>query len=692
MGWNSAANPTGWVTVSSAKHASLFLDTDTLTFTLSVTTAVAYEVRDYYGTIVRSGTPSGTTLTLAALPLGWYCLYLYQAGTDATYGSLIGKRMFSVLKTDARLVSPPAAGTIAGGELAFQGQDHIVRGVALIGPYRNQIDDAAAPTTGGYSIVRTQEDRGYQRTYYEANPDSARPRPTFLQFPNGTASTGQSAGVTSVVAALYPDIPYFEGPANEPDLRNAAIATDMQTFKASVKAGNASAKVMGPNPVQVTASRPGYMDFDSFLALGGGAGLDALSFHAYNAVNGDLVHGRRTMNRFTRVLSDRGYGSVELWQTEWGQHAATYGVFDPRRQCQWWAAHRFLMDQYGIPKERDYWFYDTAHGFWNFPSFWKLGGGDCMPLVAMMRVYAQEVYGRTWTAKLDFGTVENDFYIGSKYTAADGSAILSLLSAGRTDGTVRLLVTGATSLQVVDCFGTVSTITRDGSGIATVPIGMEPCYVRLPAGVTATVEQVAYGLKVSALGTKNTALGTVDAKRVTNGTLENAYYDPTNEPTEFRDDAALPATLTVNLRQSDAVTRTSPVDCVIVNCPAPWQSQASLLDFDVEYQDAAGAWHTLQTITEPTKTFSAPTNQTGGAGCFYDSYYSNRSVFVLRFASVIAQAVRLRVRDATCGGEATAAAEAAGGQGNSVKKIVVRELAVYSRDVLVARPVLVRAG
>jgi hypothetical protein len=303
-----------------------------------------------------------------------------------------------------------------------------------------------------------------------------------------------------------------------------------------------------------------------------------------------------------------------------------------------------------------------------------------------MRVYAQEVYGKAWSSKLDFGTVENSHYIGSQFTGSDGSATLAILGGGRTDGSIGLRVTGASSLTVVSCFGTTSTVNTTGSGIATIPVGLEPVYVRLPVGVTATVEQVTYGPDVATWGAYTTNLGTVTSDSVVNGTLENGYYNSGTEPTEWRDDASLTASLTVNFAPPGAAIRPRPIDRVVIHCPTPWQNQSTLLDYDLEYQDTGGSWHLIATTTEPTLTVNAPTNQSQ-AGCLYDTFHSGRSIFVHTFTKVTAQAVRITARSTTYGGEPTAAALAAGGQGD-VQKLRIREVCAYSSDALVRRIVI----
>lgn len=78
--------------------------------------AKTYEVRDYYGNVVDSGSISQPLyLTLAAENPGWYKLYLYgaPANTTATFGDVVGSTTFCVFRNDPNF--PDAAGLRADG-------------------------------------------------------------------------------------------------------------------------------------------------------------------------------------------------------------------------------------------------------------------------------------------------------------------------------------------------------------------------------------------------------------------------------------------------------------------------------------------------------------------------------------------------------------------------------------------------
>ncbi|MDD5351433.1 MAG: hypothetical protein PHQ12_14575, partial [Chthoniobacteraceae bacterium] len=115
------------------------------------------------------------------------------------------------------------------------------------------------------------------------------------------------------------------------------------------------------------------------------------------------------------------------------------------------------------------------------------------------------------------------------------------------------------------------------------------------------------------------------------------------------------------------------MDRVLIYAAVPWSRHGSLLDYDLQYQDASGRWTTLQTVREPTLSFPAytPVNRTR-----VDSYYSDRWIFEHTFAPITTRKLRLYVRDVTWGGDATRETLNAGGHGGS-HQITLREIEVY---------------
>lgn len=689
--------PAAWVTVTTVRHCNLFVSTDALTFTLSAANASSYEVRNFYGTLVASGGVSGTTLTVPALALGWYRLYLRRSGViDTNFGTLIGASMFSVLRPDTRFPTPPINGSLSGAppgnsfvpaqgnvvssNVRFEAPDHCVRGVAMLGPTRIPITDAAAPTGGLWyqnpgNIANGFADQEYVNLWYtNFQPDPVRPRPGFLQFPNGGVSTqAQRDGVTATVVATYPSIKYFEGWANEPiggfDANpTTGYVANMTAFYNAVKAGNPNAKVMGPNPVSIVGCPDGTIgaSLDKLFAAIPDK-FDAISFHGYNMCNGDIVHGRRVLDAFMTILTKYGMQNKELWQTEWGCYAINGGqlpaVLQPGIQTQWVMLQRFLLEQYGVPKERDHYFYDTQHGFYGFTGWWKNTDQTLLPMIAVMRVYSQEIWGKVWAVALDFGPVENNHIIGNRFDAPDGSKTLALLAAGRYGAAVTLRVDGASSVEMVEAFGTVTT-TSVTAGKLVLTLGELPTYVRVPIGVTITVVPRIYGKNIVTWGAHipSNVDNAEPLLRLINSIHENRYFQgpPALARSEYRDDSTLPVTVTTEL------TNARRFDTILVECPYPWSDQCAFLDFDVAYRTIGGVWNVVATFVESPLTVPClvPAAQGGTAT---DLFYSCRHVFLAEFDAVIGNAVRVTVRATTVS------------YPENASRVGIREIEVYCR-------------
>lgn len=681
--WNDAAWPAGYATpITSPKAGRLYLTTDALTFTLSSAGSpgpVAYEVRDYYGDIVATGLVTGTTLTLPALRVGWYKLYLLSDVSDANYGLLRGSCCFGVITHDSRLPDPPAKATTRS-TVPFDKVDNVLRGVALLGPHRNQI---SAPDNPAAEVATIQSDLAIQEAWYDGfAPDPQRPRPRWAAFTADTTSTqARRDGVTSAVSTLYGSIPNFEGPTNEPTFTTgtaATVAANMQTFHAAVKAGNASAQVLGPCPVSINGGT--LTGLDAFFAAGGGNYIDQITFHVYNVSNGDITLGRKSLEAFVAMLTRHGQHTKPRWQTEWGSFAADWGVFNPRQQCRWSMLQLLLLEQYGVPKERNCLFYDRSHGFWDFPSWWLQNDDSVYPLVLMMRTFSTEVHGKEYAAALDFGTTGNKMYLGNRYEAPDGTTTLALMADGRTDGTITLSASGVSTLTTIDPFGNPSTIPVQ-RGRATLPVSTDPVYVRAPAGATVEVEGIEWGHNL----TRPAARALVPTNpwasdRIINNTWEN-WYAQDFSPHVWKDTGDLPSTITIDLWQPKQF------DTIAIWCPTPWQDESTLLDATAEYQDDNGTWHELATFTETYNWRHAPEKRQSGGGCFYDHFHSGRCVFVAEFTPIRARYVRLVVRDTTNGGVPNATMKAAGGQGSD-QRLRIREIEVFSRATQHRTPIL----
>lgn len=681
--WFFATRPADQCQVT-GKRSGIYYVGEALTFTFSKPAGLStpaspgsYKVRDINGTVVRSGPGTGSALTVTpALPPGWYKLYLERAVPDANWGTNQGEYHFQVWRSTAGFVARPS-GPVANGNRADNidkgprnPSDSVTRGLTLSGFERYNIENAADVTA---DLARAVEMHALDAKYYR-NQDPARPKVQVCQFPYGTEVAGSAAGVTTVVNALGPI--WYEC-TNEPDnagINPVTFVAHLQRFHAMVKAANPNAKVLGPNQVTINANAANWLE--QFLAAGGGQYLDGFSYHDYNSLNGDITLARTVYDRFIATLTRYNLHNLPRFMSEWGTFAGIRS-FTPRRQARWWGMALLIWEQYGVPKERTFDFYQVSHGFGDYPSWNQTYDLSCFPIVTLQRVYSEEVFGKNYSQRLDFGEVENKHYVGNRYDGADGTKVLALISQGLTDGSVILNVTGATGLVQVDTWGVSSTVPVV-DGRATVPVTELPSYVRLPAGVTATVISRVYGRNIAHDQSPATALssGGAGTPNKVVDRIDESFYDAYSSlSAPFSDTGTvLPATLTVTMGKE------STFDTVIVRCPPPWQAQGSLLDYDLQYLAPDGTtWVTLQTVVEPKRHFAINSDYYLGFGGYSETYWSERHTFVHRLGrQITSRKLRLYVRDCSKGGELDLVATTGDGSGDTGKYLSVREIEVYN--------------
>lgn len=662
MTWNEAARPSGHAAVTTDKFRNVFMASETPSFTLTGVSgsyaATTYLVRDYYGTTVASGSLSGGTLTLSGpLPLGWYKLYLVRPSSIGNpWLTAGGEALFVVARTSSALSARPAASVErapANGDPRFEGMDYPLRGFIGLGPHRHSIylDDT------WYASSKTAMEVGtpYAEDYWA--DDAARPLRQIACFPEGTGGATptqtQLDRIAAVVASgMSRGVAWFEG-RNEPSITTTYdnYYPELQAYADAVHGANASAKVMGPCPVAIHQG-PGSDNLaawvDNLLGLGGGDYLDVISFHNYNM--GDLPSARKSMDNFAAVLTKHGQQSKPRYNTEFASRfAAVYGSWEHRLQTQKLMFELHMHEQYLVPKEQTSYFYDWSHGFWDFPSWLVCSETEQHPnpAVATVRVWSDELFAKTWAARLDFGTVENDHFLGSRFDGADGTAVVVLQSDGRA-GQVSLEVSGATTLVWVDPWGNLGAKTVTG-GLATFDVDTLPIYVRLPNGVTAVPAVASYGVEVIraqaySVATANT--NTATAARGINGVIGTTdTIHETNNIYQGVEGTAPPSWFEVDLPAS---TR---IDTVVVHCPHQWQHDSTLLDFTVQTWNGS-SWDTQATVSEPAATYQWTSHKSAGA-CFTDSFHSRRNVWVARFAPVSTTKVRVNATAYTYGGGAT---------------------------------------
>ena len=659
------------VTPYATPRDNVFYVGQPVVFYLQGNAATAYEVRDYYGSIVDQG-PTTSPMTLHVSAPGWYKLYLLGSTSQPQWGNAVGSINFAIFRDDPHFPHPPPWSTPASYSTEG-GQDNVMRGIIGLGPQRHYIADVSNPDP---TLQTVTADLGLDQQYYLANPDPIRPRDLMINFPNGGSDL---AGVTKVATQLGSRVSHWEW-RNEPNTtsgRGDLYAAEMKKFAQAIHSVNPALKVIGPTTVNINPQSMAWIE--AFLQSGGGDAIDGFAFHSYNTTNGDLWLARTSLDNLNTLLAKYGQDKKEKWQTEQGFPASHYGVYEPRHQGQWTMLQNMVFEQYGIPKEHNVNWYDWSHGFWDVPDWWVNSDGSLNPTGVLMRVWSEECYGTKFTKAYDFGSPGNKLYLGSLFQGP-GKSLAAFMSAGGTDGQITLQVSGGTRLHIVSALGVAADLPVV-NGQVTLPVAEIPVYVEMTTGQTIQVIPLNWGQNLALQpGVTASASGATthptdpsdsnDIAKLFNGQMENWYYDFTSNSRPWSSNTDLssgPAWVEMDLPVPTLINR------VVIYCPVPYQADSSLLDYEMQY-DHNGQWVTLNHTTEPAKTFPFFTNT---EKCTEDSYYSARNIFVNEFDAVKTGKIRILVHDCTWGGAPSQESANAGGE-SGPHQINIREIEVYS--------------
>jgi hypothetical protein len=474
-----------------------------------------------------------------------------------------------------------------------------------------------------------------------------------------------------VVEALYPDCQYFEGPKNEPAMDGSTAAL-MSAFADAVHAGNANAKAIGPSFVDIS----NISGWTAFLAAGGGDACDAISFHAYNAVtNGDMNLGKYTIDTFLDLLDTYGLSGKDLWQTESvGVFTAVYRVYHPRRarkpMMEW-----MLFEQKGVPRERNNWWYDTSHGFWDFPQWISNEDGSLEPHAVLGRVMAEETWGKPFSSAVDFGTPGNNMFIGNVYSGTGGTTVALMATSFMDDASVTLNVPGS-SVTVVDGFGNEASVPVVGGRI-TVTLTDIPSYVRLAPGASVSVAAINdwgttdIGASVSPIATTKT-VDSVNYPVIADDAYMTNYGAGTGiAPSTW---ATPPSLCELQWEEPQEFNR------VVVWAGPAWQNSGTLLSFTIEVSTNGMSWEAVKSVTKPQPEYMYFGTNFSNAGCFIETYWDEQWVFDLGLsAAVTAVGLRVSVSEASYGGEPLSAPGF--GQGNADQAFRIEEIGVFYNPV-----------
>lgn len=752
------------ITFADDRNGVFYIPSPTIVATLSQSGADAYEVRDYQGAVISSGSVSGTTVTPTApgggwLP-GWYRLYLTGPNSNALFGDSYGASNFCVFRDNPRFSHSPVLALPVGTSL----EEFTTKAVLGFGTSRLTISDVTVvdPDNPGTSDLAKVRDNITKFTDLQST-DIIRGHPLVCVFPNGTvdlitvpgvSGTGEflhvypkdgtidpqqlyiesaagsvsgskiliyypdsvtlvetydnlpddlqaaqainatSAyvfaqqaggipavasgptttlttfrdGVIATVGDLYPrGVHYFEGPSNEPEMV-ASAARKMAIFKQSVQMGHASAIATGPCPVSIS-------DWDEFLAAGGADACDEFSFHPYNAItNGDFNLGRSTIEAWQNLLEVYSAADKLRWNTE-PTHvfSSVYGVYHPRRS-RVPVIEMLLWEQYGVPRERNIVWYDYSGGFWAYAAFIANEDGSLNPYGALLRMLAEESFGKLYDHRIDFGSAQaNAIFLGSVYRGSDDSSCAVVMSQSSLPGaTITFTVTGSTApIGVVDGFGNLS-YEAQSSGRITADVSDVPIYLRLGVGVHLSVYSVndwgsapPPSISVAGVGT----MSTVAAPAISDSSWETDYASGagTQMGTTLPDSAEILFNSSVD------------VDRVIIWCGQSWQTRSTLIEFEIQTTANGVDWTTRKTVTRSGNTSFLHGTSANNAGCQRETFWDEQWIFDETLpATYTCKGVRVYATDASYGGEPDSNCITTGGQGAATKYLTIQEIAVPS--------------
>ncbi|RFC43856.1 MAG: PA14 domain-containing protein [Verrucomicrobia bacterium] len=661
-GWQ-AQGPAILINISSTRRGHVFYKGEVIALKLSAAGASRYVLRDYYGNTVEQGLVSGTLLAPSVREPGWYKVDLYGGDQGMPFGTSVGSGMFSIIRDDPNFPKMPAPGTYGGDGLI----DEVTRGVFGYGPQRHKVDNAS---NAANEIPRLDAEIALDQQYYLPF-DPYRKRDLLIAFPNGTSDL---AGVRLIVDHFKGVVRYWE-PRNEPNFGASAtgfVQNELAPFYQTVKSVDPTLKVIAPGAVTVGPPMAGWND--EFFRAGGGKYIDVFSFHAYNCVNGDLGLIRTSMDQVDGWLKKYNLAGIEKWQTEQGYLGPVYGAYQPRMQGRWSMLQMMVYEQYGIPKEHNHYWYDRSGGFWDEPRWVQNEDGSINPVGPLLRVWAEELYGTRFASALNFGNPGNKLFVGSLFNGP-GKQVATIMTSGDTRGQVVLNVTGATSVKVVSPFGTERTLPVV-NGVAVLPVSELPTYVEYAGTLTVPAQDWGTNLALQTgvtAAASGSAVHPIDPavanppSKVINGKLDTWYWNQTNSDRIWEgNNSTYPAWFEVRL---PAATQ---IDRVVIYAGIPWQWDGSILDYELQV-DQAGQWVSLERVKEPATAVRSytQTNRTT-----IDSYYSERCVFTHSFAPVTTAKIRLLVNDVTWGGALNKDLKDAGSQGGE-HQLNLREIEVY---------------
>jgi len=699
--------------LSSAKYRNFFDDGSQPVLIVNIDGGTEWTCYDVHGTTstgtIAGGsvapyavtpTPPGGTSTFLA---GWYRLVITGPGYSLQNPLAAGN--FIVVPPDSNIISAPLwNATSNGGDPLGVGLDQVIHALALFGVERYQITETENPTSQIQSII---SDLQFEWQWYN-NPnyqDPFRPRPQFIQFPSNFANNNYSLA-TPIAASVRQGLIeagidsieiWYEGPSNElsnlPSSNPTAVASMMSTFAEAIWAGDPKAHIMGPCIVTIDYAYINW--FNDFLgALAESYKTDprtGLSWHGYNTVNGDLQMGTHVFTQLSKVLEANNASHLPMWQSETGEFTDVYGNLHWGRSALWTLRRYLAQEAGGVPKERNYFFYDTSHGFWDFPSFFETNS-QLAPSIAALRQFSARVFGRPFSGMLDFGKYGNFLLRGFQFASpADGGNVVVLMTVGSDALPIALGITQDSQVNVWDWAGNVNVMSVE-NGYITVEVGSFPVYVETSS--QATVYVIDYWNALSTAG-EDLAISAenVTSPLLNNLMMEDGFYFSSggttpDDPPPFNipeNSTGFFAPIEFYWNSTRSIAR------VILIQAAPWQSQSAVVSGSVAAR-IDGVWTNIGLIGEPATWINQSTPDGWSYNAqpipgFVQTYWEEKWVWqVLLSDPVECDAIQVVCHEASNGGEPQGVPSLSEyGQGGD-PNFVIREVLIFGPSAPVNYP------
>jgi hypothetical protein len=664
-GWTGADEPGDYAFITSAKYMNVFAPGQKIVLDSSAS-ATNWMCQDVWGH-TSTGTMSGTSFSPTppvgtTFPCGWYEVRLSRSGTNNgdNWGSHMADGSFLVMNDNVASLPGPSQfpNSDPGNAASYENATYPLSAACGNIGQRLDIGDAADPTSGvadpqyGDNIGSCADYCAYDANWFAKYGTANRPHMNFVEFPNGTSSSAQLAGVTATTKALAAYNLAFEGPSNEPQGNSAAtVAQQTVAFAAAVRAGNPKAKVIGPGPVSFNGSETAWIT-QYLTALPKGT-LDGFSVHGYNTVNGDLVLADDCFTALTTALANTGYSDLPLWMTEGaGEFVNNYAAVSWRNSAHWYAMRMLTYEVYGIPLERQCQFYMTSHGF-SYPTYVRIGTDRSVaPVWSVWRGFIERVSNAPKPTRLKMPGAAANLFFGSIYNSSSDKVVV-LMTAGQPSGSIELAIGAGLAFTVYDWAGNqVRSGTGDASGHVTVQVSDLPTYVVCPlGGPTVTVVDANNGLgalatNVALTATAHSSSTTGTVSRINNGQLEDGLYFGSGNPI-----GPVPYADTVAPTTWFALTWSEPltVSRVLIFGPPGWQSENATTSFTLSTWNGT-AWVVQHTYTSTNA--HSQINMNGHWQSFTETFWDGQHNFdVVLPSSVVTSAVLLTVTQTSYGSD-----------------------------------------